>query len=117
MFKKIGFKLIFIVGVTSFVIIGGYTYLNLKSETNVLLSEVERHALELSEAVKNSTRNGMMLNQRVMIHDIINTIGKDPEIYALRVFNKEGEIIYSNRPSDIGTMVDKYTESCYACGK
>ncbi|MFA3782394.1 sensor histidine kinase [Melioribacteraceae bacterium 4301-Me] len=115
MFRKIGFKLIFIVGVTAIVIIGGYTYLNLKSETNILLSEVERHALELSDAIKNSTRHGMMLNQREMIHDIINTIGKDPAIYALRVFNKDGEIIYSNRHEDIGKMLDKYAESCYAC--
>lgn len=115
MFRKIGFKLIFIVGITAIVIIGGYTYFNLKSETSILLGEVERHALELSEAIKNSTRHGMMLNQREMIHDIINTIGKDPAIYALRVFNKDGEIIYSNRLEDIGKMLDKYAESCYAC--
>ncbi len=115
MFRKIGLKLIFIVGVTSIVIIGGYTYFNLKTETNVLLGEVERHAFELSETIKNSTRHGMMLNQREITHDIINTIGKDPTIYALRVFNKDGEIIYSNRHEDIGKMLDKYGESCYAC--
>ena len=113
--KKIGFKLIFAVGLTTVIIIGVYSYFNLFSQTEVLLSEVERNAIQHSETVKNSTRYGMLLNQREHIHEIINTIGAQPSIWEVRVFNKVGEIIYSSNAAEIGKMVDKKAESCYAC--
>jgi len=48
-------------------------------------------------------------------HDIINTIGKEKCIKEVRLFNKEGRVIYSNDPALIGTLVDKKAESCYVC--
>lgn len=114
-FRKIGLKLIVVASITAVSIIGVYSYLNIKSQSDVLLAEVERHANQLSETVKNSTRYGMLLNQREHIHAIINSIGKDPAINDIRVLNKEGEIIYSAKIDDIGKMLDKNAESCYAC--
>ncbi len=113
--RKIGFRLILVVGVTAIVTIGVYSFFNIRSQRNNLLAEVERHAMQLSETVKNSTRYDMLLNQRERIHIIINDIGADPAIQEVRVLNKEGEIIYSSREESIGHMVDKQAESCYAC--
>jgi two-component system NtrC family sensor kinase len=115
MFKKIGVKLIIIVGVTAVSIIGIFSYYNIRSHSNALLAEVERHASQLSETVKHSTRYDMLLNQRDRVHTIINTIGEQPGIKNVRVLNKVGEIIYSTRQADIGKMLDKTAESCYAC--
>jgi two-component system, NtrC family, sensor kinase len=115
MFKKIGFKLILVVGVTAVVVIGIFSLYNIHSHSNALLGEVERHASQLSETVKHSTRYDMLLNQRDRLHTIINTIGEQPGIQNVRVLNKVGEIIYSSHEEDIGKMVDKKAESCYAC--
>lgn len=115
MLKKIASKLILAVGATSVVIIGVYSYFNIVSQSKVLLSEVERHAIQQSETVKNSTRYGMLLNQRENIHEIINTVGAQPSIRDVRILNKDGEIIYSSNKDDIGKMVDKNAESCYVC--
>lgn len=115
MFKKIGFKLILVVGITAVVIIGIFSYYNIKSHSNALIAEVERHANQLSETVKHSTRYDMLLNQRERLHNIINTIGEQPGIQSVRVLNKVGEIIYSSHENDIGKMVDKNAESCYVC--
>ncbi len=112
---NIGFKLIVIVGVTTIITIGVYAYFNIQSQRDDLLAEVERHAMQLSETVKNSTRYDMLLNQRERIHIIINDIGSDPAIDEVRVLNKEGVIIYSSRKENIGRMVDKQAESCYGC--
>jgi two-component system NtrC family sensor kinase len=49
------------------------------------------------------------------MHRIINTIGKQKSIEKIRIFNKEGEIIFSTDSLDTGKMVDKQTEACYAC--
>ena len=114
-FRKIGLKLILVVSLTVVIIIGINSYIKIKSQSDVLLAEVERHANQLSETVKNSTRYGMLLNQREYVDEIIKTIGKDPAIDNIRIYNKEGEIIYSTTPEDVGKMLDKKAESCYAC--
>ncbi len=115
MLKKIGFKLIIVVSITAVLIIGVFSFYNIRSHSNALLAEVERHANQLSETVKHSTRYDMLLNQRDRIHTTINTIGEQPGIHDVRVLNKVGEIIYSSHEEDIGKMVDKKAESCYAC--
>ena len=89
MFRKISLKLILVVSITVIAIIGVYSYFNIKSQSDVLLSEVERHAYQLSETVKNSTRYEMLLNQQEHIDAIINTIGQDPSISGVRVLIKK----------------------------
>lgn len=113
--RRIGLKLILVVSFTVVVIIGVYAYFKIKSQSDAMLAEVERHANQLSETVKNSTRYGMLLNQREYVDEIIQTIAKDPAIDNVRIYNKEGEIIYATTPSDVGKMLDKEAESCYAC--
>lgn len=115
MFKKIGFRLIFVVSFTALIIIGVFAYFNVKSQSNSLLSEVERHANQLGETVISSTRFDMMLNQRDRIQQTINSIGTQPQIRDVRIINKFGEIIYSSDSLNINELVDKKAESCYAC--
>jgi two-component system NtrC family sensor kinase len=114
-FQRIGLRLILIVSLTVVVIIGVYAFFKIKSQSDALLAEVERHANQLSETVKNSTRYAMMLNQREYVDEIVTTIGKDPAIDNVRIYNKEGAIIYSTNTADVGHMLDKEAESCYAC--
>ncbi len=114
-FQRIGLRLILIVSLTVVIIIGVYAYIKIKSQSDALLSEVERHANQLSETVKNSTRYAMLLNQREYVDEIVTTIGKDPAIDNVRIYNKEGAIIYSTTTDDVGHMLDKKAESCYAC--
>ncbi len=115
MFKKIGFRLIFAVAFTSLVIIGVFAFFSVQTQSNNLTAEVERHANQLSETVVSSTRVDMMLNQRDRIQQIISSIGTQPHIRDVRILNKIGEIIYSTDQNSINQMVDKNTESCYAC--
>ncbi|QQS37248.1 MAG: HAMP domain-containing protein [Ignavibacteriales bacterium] len=114
-FHKIGYKLIFAVGITTLLIISVFAYFNIRTNSSALLEEVENHANQLSETVKYSVHYDMMLNQRERIHKIINTIGEQESIREVRILNKVGEIIYSSHENDIGRMVDKKAESCYAC--
>ncbi len=115
MYKKLAFRLILVVGVTALIIIGVSSWLSIRWQSENLQAEVERHASQLSETVKRSTRYGMLLNQREYVHKIINDVGQDPMMHEVRVLNKEGRIIFSSQPDNIGTMVDKKAESCFAC--
>ena len=114
-FTKIGLKLIIAVGLFTALIIGVYSFLNIRSQTKVLLTQAEVHANKLSDAIKNSTYSSMLLNKRDQIHEIINTVGQEPCIREIRLLNKEGMVMFSSENELIGEMVDKKAESCYAC--
>jgi len=114
-FDKIGTKLILIVSITIALILSLFAYFSVKYQTQNLISEVERHANQLSETIRHSTRFDMLANRREHVHNIINRIGDEEGITNLRILNKEGEIIYSIHQAEIGHMVDKNAESCYAC--
>jgi two-component system NtrC family sensor kinase len=113
--SKIGLKLTLGVVLTVLVVIGVFAYFNIQSEKKSLLTEVERHANQLSDHLKSDTAYDMLHNDRERIHDGIRRIGKQASIDRIRVFNKTGEIIYSSDLSEIGKMVDKNAESCYRC--
>ncbi len=117
MFRKISVKLIIAVSLTSLIIIGVFSYFNLKTQSKVLTDEVAWHAIQLSETIKKSMHLDMLANNREHMHKIIKIIGKEPCIKKVRIFNKEGEIIYSADTTDIGEMVDVEAESCYRCHK
>lgn len=113
--SRISYKLIAAVALVAIAIIGVFAYLILNAHQRQLIAELERSAHQLSETVKSSTKYDMLLNQRESVHRIIKTIGEQNGIEKVRVFNKEGAIIFSTDSSDIGRMVDKKTEACYAC--
>ncbi len=113
--SKIGLKLTLGVGLTILVVIGIFAFFNIQYEKDSLLTEVERHANQLSEALKADTEYDMLHNDRQRIHESIRRIGNQESIDRIRVFNKSGEIIYSSDSADIGKMVDQKAESCYRC--
>src|SRR3990170_618012 len=114
-FRTLGSKLTVAVGVIALVTIAIFAFFNSKSDNRSLLAEVERHANQLSEAVKSSTEADMLLNQRDRIRTTIRRIGIDPSIQRIRIMNKAGEIIYSSDSTEIGRSVDKNAEACTLC--
>ena len=90
--SKIGFKLTFGVVSTVLLAIGIFAHFNIQSEKKSLLLEIERHANQLSEAVKSDTEYDMMRNDRDRFHESIRRIGQQESIDRVRVFNKSGEI-------------------------
>jgi len=112
---RIGVKLTGAVAATTLVTIGVFAFVSVRSHSRSLLAEVERHAQQLSDAVKSGTEYDMLGNQRERIHESINRMGRQPSIERIRVMNKAGAVIYSSDAAEIGRMVDKKAESCFLC--
>ncbi len=113
--RSLGPKLILVVGCILILSIGIYAYVNIASQKKHLTAEVMRGALRISETVRRSTRNDMLKNLRDDLHQMIEVIGEQEGLEKIRVFNKDGQIMFSSDKSDIGEMVDKRAEACYAC--
>ncbi len=55
-----------------------------------------------SDTVKRATRYGMLKDQRESVHAIIEAIGQQEGVEAIRVLNKRGRIMFSSRGQEIG---------------
>jgi two-component system NtrC family sensor kinase len=69
----------------------------------------------ISDTIKRSTRYSMMKNHRDEVYQIISTIGTEPGIGKIRIFNQGGKISFSTDLREAGTVVDKQAEACMAC--
>lgn len=113
--QTLTFKLTIWVGVALVVLIGISTYTSVATQRKNLLDEAILGAKQLSGTLTRSLRFDMLHNYREAVHNSIETVGTQEEIEKVRIFNKEGQIMFSSDKMEIGKMVGKTTEACYAC--
>lgn len=114
-YRSIGFKLVASVGAVATLVIGVFAYVNLKSQRERLLQEVLRGVHLTSEVIRRSLRSDMLEYQPHRLRKAIDTIGAQEGIERVRIFNALGEIMYSSQSGEMGTVLDKSAEQCYAC--
>jgi two-component system, NtrC family, sensor kinase len=113
--RSLGTKLIAIL----LVAIGGcfalQAYLVVRLHRRHLEAQTEQSALRMSDVIKRSTSDHMLKNDREALYRIIQTMGAEPGIVRIRIFNQEGRISYSTHAAEMGTLVEKEAEACYGC--
>ncbi len=114
---RIGTRLILGAGLVTAAVIGLMTASIVRTHTAQLISERTRSADQLSETIKSSTHFDMLENRRDNLHRQIRAIGELQKegIRKVRLFNKEGQIMFSSDKAEIGTTLDIRGEACYAC--
>ena len=114
---RIGTRLILGAGLVTALSIGIMVALIMRIHTAQLEFELTRSANQLSETIKSSTHYDMLENRRENLHRQIRTIGalRGEGIQKVRLFNKEGRIMFSSSKEEIGSALDKRGEACYAC--
>jgi two-component system NtrC family sensor kinase len=70
---------------------------------------------QLAEVIRRSTRYAMLQNHREQVARIIDAVSRTRGIEKIRVLDKDGTIISSTLPADVGKKVDKTAEECYHC--
>jgi len=113
--KSIGLKLIIFVGVILIIAMGFLLYKVMSEQRRELIDEVIKGNTRFSETVRRATKYDMLKVRREALHRTIKDIGDQEDIEWVRVFNKEGMIMFSTKKEEIGEIVDMKTEACYAC--
>jgi two-component system NtrC family sensor kinase len=108
-------KVILSVIIVVVVIEGFFLYLNIRSLSRQILDKTEEEAFNLSETIRLSIRNAMIMDRRDEYQRIIDDVAQRKGIAEVRIFNKQGEITVSSDRSKVGTVVDKKAEACYGC--
>lgn len=114
---RIGTRFILGAGLVSAAVIGVMAVLIGRAHGAQLLAERTRSANQLSETIKGSTHFDMLENRRENLHRQIRDIGalSGEGIHKVRLFNKEGQIMFSSAKGEIGTTLDTKAEACFVC--
>jgi two-component system, NtrC family, sensor kinase len=94
---------------------GLYSYFAVRFSTDQMMAQVIDSANRVSDVIKNSTRYSMLLNRNQDVYEIITTIGREPGVEGIRIFNKRGMIMFSTDKEEELKVVDMQSEACYVC--
>ena len=108
-------KLIVAAGTSLVVCVSALSYMAISHQEDVLMNYVVSEADRLGNTIKLGTRYAMMLNAREDINQIISNVGKQEGIQAIRVYNKEGQIKFSNISREVDSVTDIKSQACYVC--
>jgi len=113
--KTLKFKVGLYVGLALTIVLALFMFLVIRHEREELLDEAVGRVTQLSEVITRSTRFAMLQNQPYYVHRIIEDVGSHKSIDKVRIFSKEGTIIDSTYPAEIGQKVDRKAEGCVRC--
>jgi two-component system NtrC family sensor kinase len=113
--KLLGFRLI--IGIAIIVLAGMafFTTFLVDWQADKYLASAKGSAVNISDLISRSTRYSMLLNRREDIYQIIKTIGREPRIEGIRIYNKKGAVSFSTQESEVGSYVDMTAEACNGC--
>lgn len=113
--NRLSVKLPAIIAAMTLAAIGGFVLVAVQAQRGHLTGEVVRSAALFSDTIKSSTYHFMLEDRREEVYRIMETIGRQEGVERVRIFNKDGKITFSTHRGEIGALVDKRAESCYAC--
>ncbi|TVM18298.1 PAS domain-containing sensor histidine kinase [Oceanidesulfovibrio indonesiensis] len=82
-----------------------------------VLRNVKSDIAMLSDTILLGLHYAMMLDSENDIKEIINNIGKQEDIESIRIYNKQGRIVFSNIKNEVNNVVDMRSPSCWTCHK
>jgi histidine kinase len=113
--QSLSFKLGLAVGLIFLVAVLALTFYLVSLQEQQAFERMVENVNQFSDTVKRGTHYSMLKNQRESLHKIIEAIGAQAGVENIRVFNKEGAIMFASQKEDIGNYVDLQAEACYAC--
>ena len=108
-------KLILMVGIVLLVTIATWAFFNIRHQKEKMMKNMLAGTDRLTTTIRLGTHYAMMLNSRDEINQIISNIGRQPEIKNIRIYNKDGEIKYSNNPDEVEQITNIKAEACHIC--
>jgi two-component system NtrC family sensor kinase len=97
------------------VIFTAYAIINIRTTEKHSMQLVYQGANRAGEIIKRSTRHAMLLNRKEDVDQIITTIADLPGVAGVRIYDKQGTIIVSAQPGEVGRKVDMKAEACIIC--
>jgi histidine kinase len=108
-------KLTILVGLILLFSISVWAYFNIEYQQKKVMEGIIQGTDGLSHTIKLGAHYAMMHNLRDDITRIIKNIAQEKELENIRIYNKLGEIKFSNKDAEIDEMTNIKAEACYVC--
>ncbi|TRZ67756.1 MAG: HAMP domain-containing protein [Rhodocyclaceae bacterium] len=92
-----------------------FTFIVVEHQREELRMATVEHLSNVSEVITKSTRYAMLENEPEYVKRIIQDVGRQDNIAKVRVWSKDGKIIYSSFPPEVGQMLDRNADGCIHC--
>jgi len=112
--NRLSHKLILSLTVLIVVAEGIAGYLSQKSHEEQILEAMINGGDQLSRSISSATWHAMLEDHRESAYQIMQSIAQQEGIDRIRIFNKEGRVMFSTITDD-QLQVDKRAEACYLC--
>ncbi len=112
--KRLAQKLIISLTIIVVIVEGIAGIVNVKTQERQLLLSMVLGADQLSKAITSATWQAMLADNRDGAYQTMQTIAANYGINRIRMFNREGRIMFSTSPEE-NRQVDKQAEACALC--
>jgi two-component system, NtrC family, sensor kinase len=92
-----------------------YTWLSVRTASKQYERSLYEGALRFSDLIEQSTQYGMLVNRKEEVHHVIEAIAQAPDVEGIRIYDKNGAIMFSADSTEIGSNVDLRDEACVSC--
>ncbi|MHB8908057.1 MAG: ATP-binding protein [Syntrophales bacterium] len=113
--NSLGVKFFVLLVVLLVVSFGIITYINIYFFTSLFREDIVSNAVQVSNLIKQATYQSMLENRRDDLTNTILRLGKEEGFEGIRIYNKIGEIAFSDKQEERGQVADKRAEQCYVC--
>jgi histidine kinase len=113
--KSLVTKLLCSVGAVLLVALSLWCYFNINYVKDKSIKDLTGNIDRLSNTIRLGLHYAMMINSRDDIKQIIQNISRQNDIENIRIYNKQGEIKFSNHPEEVEQQTRIKSEACYIC--
>ncbi len=113
--QSLGFRLVLPLFLTVGIVLAIHTALSFRSTKEHFVGFVRADVSRCSGLIKRATHDGMLLNLKEEVQATIERLAEDPEVAAIRVYDKEGAIVMSAHPAETGNEIELDSDTCRSC--
>jgi len=115
LFRSLSLRLLLSLLTTMAAVAIVFTIVNIRATSDRWMHLIHNSANRTSELVRRAAYYGMLLNRKEDVHQTIRQVAKSPGVAGIRVYDKQGTIIFSANDTEIGDRVDLQAEACVVC--
>ena len=112
--RRLSQKLILSLTVVVSLVVVANGVIAVRSAETQLQATMLQSVEQLSGAIASSTWHAMLADNRESAYEVMQTIAAKQGIRSVRIFNKEGRVMFSSPRSEV-KVVDKKAEACFLC--
>ncbi|MGD8990627.1 MAG: PAS domain S-box protein [Desulfobacterales bacterium] len=113
--RSIIYKLTILVGLILLLCISVWAYFNINYQQRKIMQGILEGADGLSHSIRLGMHYAMMNNLRDDITLIIKNIAREKQLENIRIYNKGGEIKFSNKDAEVDQKTNIKAEACDIC--